>query len=212
MSNIKNKNSKFFVSILIFIIPIILGVIYYNRMPDEMAVHFNLQNVADGFAPKWFALFCIPAFLMLGHIIIIAAINHDPKSSGHSKAVKNIMYFFIPVLSIIMQISFILFGLGKGFNISTIIFALFGVLMIVLGNYLPKSRQNYSIGIKIPWTLASEDNWNKTHLMAGKLWVVCGILMVISALLGYLYLIFIIISVIVIIPCIYSYILYKNQK
>lgn len=212
MSNIKKVDSKFWGGIMMFIIPITLGIIYYDQLPSKMAVHFNSQNVADGFAPKWFALFGIPVFLILIHGFSIFTVQNDPKKDGHSKVVKGMMYWLIPVLAIIMEIVFIAYGLGKAFNITTYVLAGVGVLTMILGNYLPKSRQNYSVGIKLPWTLASEEIWNKTHRMAGKLWIVSGMLMTLLAILDYPNILALIVLVMVIVPCIYSYTLYRNIK
>ena len=64
------------------------------------------------------------------------------------------------------------------------VFFIIGVMFIGLGNYMPKLKQNYTIGIKVPWTLNSEENWNMTHRMAGKLYVVAGVISIIIALLN----------------------------
>ena len=61
---------------------------------------------------------------------------------------------------------------------------LIGVIFTIIGNYLPKCKQNYTIGIKIPWTLNNEENWNKTHRFAGWLWTVCGILIMLTGFFG----------------------------
>ena len=68
------------------------------------------------------------------------------------------------------------------------------------------------MGIKLPWTLASEENWNRTHRLAGHLWVACGILMALLTLLkiGSFWLTPVIIAVMVLVPTIYSYSLYKK--
>jgi uncharacterized membrane protein len=61
---------------------------------------------------------------------------------------------------------------------------LMGILFILIGNYMPKTRQNYTIGIKVPWALDNEENWNRTHRLAGYLWVAGGLILVILALAG----------------------------
>ena len=86
------------------------------------------------------------------------------------------------------------------------------VTFIVLGNYLPKVKQNYFLGIKLPWTLHDEENWDKTHKLAGKLWVIAGILMIIAGLLNLVIISMIILFVSIIVPTFYSYLLYKNKK
>ncbi|MBR5505789.1 MAG: SdpI family protein [Clostridia bacterium] len=90
-------------------------------------------------------------------------------------------------------------------------FVFVGVVIFVLGFILPKCKQNYTIGIRLPWTLHDEENWNKTHKLAGKLWIISGILMTVAGLLKFTILFMITIFVIVIIPTVYSYLLYRSK-
>jgi len=94
---------------------------------------------------------------------------------------------------------------------------LVGLVLIVFGNYLPKSRQNDFIGIKLPWTLNDTDNWNKTHRLAGYVYIVCGALLIIANLLldnrfAYISVDIIIIAALALIPIIYSYSLYRRKS
>ena len=97
------------------------------------------------------------------------------------------------------------------------IFASFftGLIFIVVGSYLPKCKQNYTIGIKLPWTLNDEANWNNTHKFASKFWILGGILMATCGLLPEnicLWAFFVIILIIALIPSIYSYMYYIKHK
>ena len=89
-----------------------------------------------------------------------------------------------------------------------------GVIFLVTGNYLPKCRQNYTIGIKLPWTLDDEENWNYTHRLAGKLWMIGGVLII---LLGFQTVVppmavsLTIMVVMTMIPAIASYLYYKKH-
>lgn len=91
---------------------------------------------------------------------------------------------------------------------------LMGVIFLVTGNYLPKCRQNYTIGIKLPWTLDDEENWNYTHRLAGKLWMIGGVLII---LLGFQTVVpsmavsMTIMVVVTMIPAIASYLYYKKH-
>ena len=89
---------------------------------------------------------------------------------------------------------------------------LVGLLIMGLGNYLPKCRQNYTSGIKLPWTLYDEDNWNRTHRMAGRLWMVGGLGIMVSAFWGGGTLLLAVILAITLIPGIYSYCLYRKKQ
>jgi uncharacterized membrane protein len=102
-------------------------------------------------------------------------------------------------------------ALGYGINVEIIMPLLVGLMFIIVGNLLPKCRQSYTLGIKLPWTLHNEENWNKTHRLAGKLWVVGGIITMASALIGSFWILLSVLILMVAIPTIYSYCLYRKQ-
>jgi hypothetical protein len=91
---------------------------------------------------------------------------------------------------------------------------LIGVVFIIIGNYMPKCRPNRTIGIKIKWTLANEENWERTHRLAGKVWVIAGVLCLPTALLPvtvFPYTMVSLLFVSVIVPLVYSYCLYRKH-
>lgn len=94
-----------------------------------------------------------------------------------------------------------------------IITMLLGVIFIIVGNYLPKTKQTYTVGIRIPWTLDNEDNWNKTHRLAGFIWVVGGVAVFVSSLTELrVWIIAMCIAVMVIVPIVYSFLYYIKNK
>ena len=76
---------------------------------------------------------------------------------------------------------------------------------------MPKCKQNYTMGIKLPWTLADEEVWNKTHRLAGFLWTMGGIIIVATAFLNSIVLFFSVTALLVIIPTVYAFVIYKNK-
>jgi uncharacterized membrane protein len=102
-------------------------------------------------------------------------------------------------------------ALGHKVSVEIIMPLFIGALVVVIGNYLPKCKQSYTMGIKLPWTLNDEENWNKTHRLAGFLWVICGVVMMATAFLGEFWLFFVLLIPMTIIPTVYSYSLYKKK-
>jgi len=103
---------------------------------------------------------------------------------------------------------------GAEFDLSAAILVLFGVLFLVIGNYLPKCRQNYSLGIKLPWTVNNEENWNATHRFGGRVWVIGGIIFLACIVLpdtALPYALIGLILVMVVVPTVYSYVYYRKQ-
>ena len=110
-----------------------------------------------------------------------------------------------------------LVALGHPVNVSMFVCVGTSLLFVVIGNVMGKFKHNYFVGIKTPWTLANEEVWAKTHRMAAPLWVVGGIISAIFAILGNgksssFIALMIIVSVISIVPIIYSYVIFKKLK
>lgn len=197
------------ITAILTLLPILLGLYFWNDLPDTIATHFNAQNVADGFSSKGFTVFGIPALLCAVHILGFIVTNADPKKQNIGKQI-NLVYWIVPVISITMMSFVIATALGNELNIGMIVNLILGVLFIAIGNYLPKVRQNYSFGIKIPWTLNSEENWNRTHRLGGWLFVGLGILFLVNSIFVSLPLCVVGLAVVLFVPIIYSYSLHKK--
>ena len=149
--------------------------------------------------------------LFLLNIFVWFMIENDPRKKSINVVMKAFSHWIIPVLSVFTQSSILFYAINDNINLIRFLPLLIGIILIVMGNYLPKCRQNYTAGIRLPWTLSSEENWNKTHRLGGKVMVACGFLLALCTFLTIHPVI--IVSVIfasVLIPCIYSYILFKK--
>ena len=107
----------------------------------------------------------------------------DPKNADQHPKAFNLVVWIVPVLSLMMMGFVYFIALGNAFSALRLMAVAFGLMFTVLGNYMPKIRRNSSLGIKISWTLDSEENWNATHRFAGKVWTVCGIAVLLSIFL-----------------------------
>lgn len=103
-------------------------------------------------------------------------------------------------------------ALGKKISVSLLVISFMGMIFLLIGNYLPKSRKSYTFGIRLPWTLESSENWNKTHNFTGKLWVVGGLAILMTSFLENVYILGIIVFLLVLLPTFYSYRLYRQEK
>ena len=85
-----------------------------------------------------------------------------------------------------------------------------GLLFMLIGNYMPKCKQNYTTGITVPWTLHSQENWNRTHRLAGWVWIIGGVAMIVNSFLQLEWILFLTIAALVLIPIGYSFLLFKK--
>lgn len=92
-----------------------------------------------------------------------------------------------PVICLMVTLLIITYSLGYRFDISLVVNIVLGLIFIILGNYLPKIKRNYTIGIRTSWALNSDENWSRTHRFAGYVFVLTGMLYIIFSMLGYMY-------------------------
>ncbi|WP_180339366.1 SdpI family protein [Peptoniphilus catoniae] len=209
------RKTTFKIGLLIFIIPFIIRFVYYNRLPDTVAIHFNSNDIPDSFASKSFALFGLPLIMLGIYIISYFVTSADPKRKNQGDYALNVVLIGVPILCLVTTYITIAYALGKDIKVGFYLTIFLSLLFIAIGNYLPKTKRNYSIGIRVPWTLNSDYVWEKTHRLAGYLWVVCGILMLLASIFFYNILAYIeitLIALMVAIPVAYSYLLYKKEE
>ena len=208
-----NKKLILFTSILI-LLPSLVGCVFWNQLPEEIPTHFNLLGQADGYNHKMSAIFGLPTLMLLMHWLLLFIMIKDPKSSNISSKIQLLIYWTIPFVSCLLMIS--IFGEFLGYSMMSGLLAqiFMGVVMIVIGNYLPKTHRNYIIGIRLPWTLENDENWRKTHRLAGKIWVLGGLLLFLNSFVQlYVYWVFFLtLFFVVIIPSVYSYQLSKLES
>ncbi len=210
---LKANRKTLIITSIVTLLPMLIGIIYWNRLPDVMATHFGMNNEANGFSSKPLAVFGLPLFLLAVLWVAAFVTSNDPKRQNISPKMFTLVLWIAPIVSLVGAATMYPVNLGYELDISFFGELLLGLMFIIIGNYLPKARQNYTVGIKIPWTLANEENWNRTHRLAGYLWMICGILMILICLtrlvpgewmVG-------LILIMTIVPCIYSFWLYAKK-
>jgi uncharacterized membrane protein len=188
----------------------VAGALIWNKLPDKLSIHWNMEGEVDGYASKAFAVIVMPLIFLGIHWLTAFAISADPKKSNHSDKMIHLSFSIVPALSVILSAITYAVGIGMDILVNAIVPMILGFTFVLIGNYLPKCKQNYTIGIKIPWTLNSEENWNKTHRLAGWVWVIGGIIMIPLAPLCGIWVLLPVILIISIAPIVYSFILHKK--
>lgn len=210
----KEYKGKIILTSVITLVPILLGLLLWNKLPDQIPTHWNAEGVIDGWSSKAFAVFALPGILVFFHLLCVLASSMDPKRKNYSGKLLGIVFWICPVISLVMMGVMYGTALGMKLKVDVIMLVLVGVTFLVVGNYMPKCKQNYTMGIKIPWTLNDEENWNYTHRFAGKLWMASGLLVLVSIFLPTSAMVVILMIVLfgsVIIPVIASYRFYKKK-
>ncbi len=207
---IKKNRKTLIITTIVTLLPILAGLILWNRLPAEIATHFNVSGKADGWSSKEFTVFGMPFILLVCQWISVAATKADPKNEGISEKIITLILWIIPSVSVILFFCLYTTALNYPINITKIIMIFCGLIYIIIGNYMPKMKQSYTLGIKLPWTLHSEENWNRTHRLGGWLFVFGGVATMAIAFTHQPLLFLAVMIIIIIVPTIYSYILYKK--
>lgn len=210
----KKYKGQIIISSIVILLPMLLGVILWNQLPDTMITHWGGHGTPDGAMGKALAVFLIPVISLALHLFCVFFSLKDPKNKEQSDKVVSLIFWIVPIISLLMSGYIYAFALGNELNIALAVMALMGVFFILIGNYLPKCKPNRTIGIKVVWALENEENWNKTHRFAGKAWVLGGVISLLSiAVPEQLGVPVGIVAVlcITITPILYSYLYYRKQ-
>ena len=199
-------------SIGLCLVAILPGFLVYDRLPEEIATHFGLDGTPNGYSSRLFVVVGLPVIVALIQTVYCITTGLFRKDRDMNRAEKVIRFLF-PTMLYALQIFVLMYAMGKATNIMTFIGVIETVMLLVLGNYLPKVRRTTFFGIRTPHTLANEEVWDKTHRFAGVLYVIAGIFCMIITVTGMHGALLLTLLVVTIgIPFIYSEILYRRVR
>ena len=210
MTMIKKNLKTMIITSIIILAPIVVGLLMWDKLPAEMATHFGENGEPNGWSSKPFAVIGMPLFLLAVHWFCAFFTGVDPKKQNISNKMMTLVLWICPVVSIFGCGSTYMYALDNSINTTSIGVLLVGCVFLVVGNYMPKMKQSYTLGIKLPWTLNSEENWNRTHRFAGGIWMAAGVLVLIGGFMEQFWVIFVAIILAAVIPSVYSYLLFKK--
>ena len=174
----KNRN-RLIITVLVCLLPMLLGIILYNKLPEQMPIHFTIGDTQDNYAPKNFALFGIPLIMAVVQAICLLVTTIKTKNINEKPRIVKIMEWFIPIITVLVYIIMIEVPLGSDVYVGKSICLILGILFMVIGNYLPK--MSYGVGSTIfhP-TPKSEKSFRKMSKVMGYSFIFIGILLLIA--------------------------------
>ena len=156
--------------------PALASVYFYRRFPDRVPTHWNASGQADGWSGPEFAAFFFPALIFGLYLLLLLLPVIDPQKDRYREFGRAYRIMRLAVVAFLSVIYFVssLIGIGHDIPINRIILPSLGVMFITLGNFMPKFKKNWFVGIRTPWTLSSEKVWNQTHRLGGKAFMAVG--------------------------------------
>ncbi len=204
--------------LLLIVAEFIAGVILYPHLPARVPAHWNIHGQIDRYTSSFRGAFGPPLLTLGIYVMMLLLPQLDPRRENYAKfagAYRMLKFIFTGFFVLLYAVT-MLIALGYIVPVDRFVITGIGVLFMAIGNFMGQFRHNYFVGIKTPWTLASETVWQKTHRLASKLWVLAGLLIIIIGLViggekGFI-LFFTIIGLATVVPIVYSYFLYSREK
>jgi uncharacterized membrane protein len=196
------------------VVSFVLAFYFYPLLPDRVASHWDFLGQANGYAGKIFGLFLIPSMIALFNILFIFIPDLDPEKKNIDQF-RDAFNWFIVAFDVFMLYLYVLtifWNTGHHFNMTAALMPAFAFLFYVVGIMVEKAKRNYTIGIRLPWTMANDVVWDKTHRLGGKLFKLTAVIALLGAFFpGYAFWLLFIPSIAsIIILAVYSYLVFRE--
>ena len=204
-----------FTTVTLVLAAAVVGAALYDRLPDRVATHFDVHGRPDGFTGKLTAVVAEPATLALLGLVFFVLPRIAPKGFRLEPFLRVYEIIAVAVMAMIFLDMLLPLWLSLGHHVGAdrAVTLSLGLLLIIVGNYLGKVTRNFFVGIRTPWTLASDEVWFRTHRLGGPLFVAGGAVILIAALAGGSHAMALTLTVIVTLALfltVYSYVLYRR--
>ena len=146
---IKKNLKVLIITSIIILLPMVAGLVLWNRLPDEVPFHWNAAGEVDGWASKAVAVFVPSAMMLALQWLCVLFTSTDPKKQNHPEKVKVLVLWLIPVITVLISALMYISALGVSVRVETLMPILLGLVFVAIGNYMPKCKPSYTIGIKL---------------------------------------------------------------
>lgn len=202
------------VSLVIVAVALAVSAWLYPGLPESIPTHWNIEGEADGYGPKAVAAWLLPgiALGLLGFMALIPWLS--PKGfqvDVHGRAF-GMLVVAMTALMVFIHLLSLAAALHPGLSVGRAMVAGVMVFLGAIGTTFQGIRRNFFIGVRVPWTIASERVWDDTHALAARIWVVGGLLGAVLAIFGQTLPAFLLVAPMALVPIVYSFVRYKQLE
>ena len=160
-----------------------LSAAVYPRLPESMVVHWDLQGNPNGWMPRPVGALILPVMLVVLWQLFRLAPRLDPRQANYARFGEAYETVVAATLLLVLATHCIMLGMALGYHLPVrrLVCALVGALYLVIGNVMPRTRSNWTFGVRTPWTLTSDRVWTRTHRLTGYSMMLAGIIMLAGA-------------------------------
>ena len=211
-----STRTTIFVTIFLIAFAVTFSIAVFDRLPDQMASHWNTANQVDGYISRFWGAFLMPIMTVgiLVLFLIIPSIDPLKANIAQFRESFNTFITLIAAFMVYMHVLTVLWNLGYNqFNMGTAMMPAMGLLFVFAGIMMRKAKRNFFIGIRTPWTLSSDKVWDETHRLGSTLFIISGLLALLGAFFEAYTMWFILVPVLgsTIFLLVYSYVLYQRE-
>jgi uncharacterized membrane protein len=209
--------NKRWLGIVFIVLTLIFSLIVFNQLPAQVATHFNARGQPDGWSSRSLASFMLP-LIAVGMVFVLNTLPRILPRHENFEQFENTYWLLCNlVIGLLCALHIVVLGrsLGWPINIATAVLLAVGITFIVIGNLLPRTRSNWLMGIRTPWTLESETVWSETHRLGGRTFIAGGIITLLTPFLPARIQPWVAICALGIagfIPVVYSYVVWRREK
>lgn len=200
--------------ILLNLVPLLVTLLFWNRIPAQVPVHWNFSGEIDGYGPKWM----VPLMNVGLYLLFLLVMFIDPKKENYQKFRRtfNKIRWVLSIFFVIVSSVTVMIALNYEINMERFLLISLPLLFSLIGNFMLNIKPNWFLGIRTPWTLSSDEVWRKTHRLAGILWFWAGLVCLITSFfvtptIGF-YILVSVIGTVAMIPFVYSFIAFRQEK
>lgn len=204
------------ISFLLIAAAAVVGLVLYAQLPDPMPSHWNAAGEVDGYMSKFWGVWLMP-LMTLGITLLLAAVPAIDPLKANIEKFRGLYNAFIIGFVVYMLYVYgltLAAALGYQFNMTAMLVPVVGLLFIGISFLIEKAKRNFFIGIRTPWTLSSDEVWEKTHKLGAQTFRIGGALVILSAFLGEngFWLMMVALLVAAFVPVVYSYVVFARQE
>jgi uncharacterized membrane protein len=208
------RNHSLWLGALLVLISACISAWYYPHLPEQIPTHWNFAGQINGYSPKLWGVFQMPLFLAFMWLLLLILPRISPKGYRLDQFLDSYGAVLIAIMAalLILNFGFLRAALHPSSTPNSLVFLTLGMVLVIMGNYMGKFRKNFFIGVRTPWTLASDEVWARTHRLTGWLFIIAGLALMVNSVLGAheIVVLIIILSIVAVVPIAYSYVLYSR--
>ena len=207
------RNQVLLIGALLVVLSACISAWYYPHLPAQIPIHWNAPGRITNYGPKLWAVLQMPIVLACMWVLLLVLPLISPKGYRLDPFLGAFGAVVIGLMAalLIQNVVVLRSALHGSTPPGGLVFFTVGAMLIILGNYMGKFRKNFFIGVRTPWTLASDEVWARTHRVAGWLYIVAGLVVMANVVFGAQLLVFYAIMMILVFgPIIYSFVVYSR--